>query len=509
MRSVNSTKNLIASFSITLTITLLGFFTRKVFVDTIGIEYLGLNGLLQNILGAMSLLEGGFATSVVYNMYKPLAYDDRPKILALLQLYRKVYRYIALGIFIFALLLYPFLDFFIKDIDALSYVAVVYFIFVFNSLIRYFSAYKWSLINADQKQYKLVKINFSYQIGLYILKLFILYYTHNYILFLFIESVCGVWMNVAVIQKVNKLYPYVKTKVKYEVEPRVKRNIVRNMKALFLGSVGGYLSYSVDNIVLSSFIGIAIVGVYSNYTLLITAINSLVTQVINSSSESVGNLIATEKTEKVYETFKVLHLINYFIVAVVTVVLSNTLRPFMIWWLGEDFLLDNFTVWVILAYFYVNGMRFMVMTFKFKSGIFVYDQYTPFIQGIINLVLSLLFVKYIGVAGVLLATLVSVLCLGFWQVPYLLYKHKFKLPFIHYLIIYIKYLGLMFLAIFISRGLCHIIALETPFVAVLLNGCISAIVCMLLFAMCFYKDSSVKTLFSYCVVALNTIFKRK
>ena len=126
MRTLNSAKNLASSLGITLIMTLLGFFTRKVFVDNVGVEYLGLNGLLHNILGIMTLLEGGFATSVVYNLYKPLAEDDRPKILALLQLYRKVYRYIAVGVVVFALCLYPFIDLIIKDSENLEYISIVF-----------------------------------------------------------------------------------------------------------------------------------------------------------------------------------------------------------------------------------------------------------------------------------------------------------------------------------------------------------------------------------------------
>ena len=133
MRTLNSAKNMTANLGITIIMTLLGFFTRKIFVDSVGVEYLGLNGLLQNILGVMTLLEGGFATSVVYNLYKPLAEDNRPKIIALIQLYKKVYRYIALGIFVFALCLYHFLGNFIKDGEGLEYVSIVYFLFLFNS----------------------------------------------------------------------------------------------------------------------------------------------------------------------------------------------------------------------------------------------------------------------------------------------------------------------------------------------------------------------------------------
>ena len=151
MRTLNSAKNLVSSLAITFITIILGFITRKIFVDSIGVEYLGLNGLLQNILGAMSLIESGFATSVVYNLYKPIAQNDQPKIIALLQLYRKVYRYIAAGVFLCALAIYPFLKYLIKDAENLDYVSIVYFIFLFNSLIHYFTAYKLSIINTNQK----------------------------------------------------------------------------------------------------------------------------------------------------------------------------------------------------------------------------------------------------------------------------------------------------------------------------------------------------------------------
>lgn len=508
MRSVNSAKNLIASFGITFIVTLLGFITRKVFVDNVGVEYLGLNGLLQNILGAMALLEGGFATSVVYNMYKPLAVDDRPRILALLQLYKKVYQYIALGLFLFSLLLYPFLNFFIKDIDSLSYVTIVYFIFVFNSLIRYFTAYKWSLVNADQKQYKLAGINMIYQVGMMLLKIAILYYTRNYILYLLVESISSVLLNIVVVRKVNSLYPYVKTCIKYKVDPEVKQNIITNMKALFLGTIGGYLSYSVDNIVLSSFIGIGIVGIYSNYTLLVNAINSLITQLLNSSSESVGNLVATESKEKVYDTFRVLYMMNFLVVSITTVVLLNTLDSFIVWWLGSDYLLDKWTVGVVLLYFYINGMRFTVMTFKFKSGIFVKDRFSPLIQGIINLVLSLWLVKFIGVSGVLLATVISVLSLGFWQVPYLLYKHKFKLSFWFYLRLYVRDLIIMSIGALFSYVACSCISVSSALGQVFINGFISLFVCVVVYFLFFYNEPTIRQLLEYFMIVRDSILRK-
>lgn len=503
MRTLNSAKNLASSLAITLITTILGFVTRKFFVDTIGVEYLGLNGLLQNILGVMTFLESGFATSVVYNLYKPIAENDHPKIIALLQLYRKVYRYIALGVFICALAIYPFIDYFIKDANNLEYVSIVYFIFLFNSLIQYFTAYKWSIINVNQKNYKLTTINIVYQIGLSITKIAILYYTQNYILFLIIESLFGIGYNIAIVKKANKLFPYIVTKAKYYVEPDVKKNIITNMKALFFHALGGYFMHSTDNIIISSFVGIAIVGLYSNYTLLICVIKGLVAQILNSFSESVGNLIASESSEKVYQVFRTAFFVNFIAVSIPVIILYNTLTPFIDWWLGEEYELTHLVVCIILFNFYIDNMRSSALIFKTKSGIFVQDRFTPLLQGVINLILSIILVKYLDLAGVLIATGISILSIGFWQFPRLIYKHTFKQPLRKYFYNYIFYTLIAIVAIILSNYLCDLMRIDVLILKVILNGIISLIVTSVLYYIFFKNTTPFRELISYYKVILN------
>ncbi len=503
MRTLNSAKNLLSGIGISIITILLGFFTRKIFVDSIGVEYLGLNGLLQNILGAMTIIESGFATSVVYNMYKPIANDDRPRIIALLQLYRKVYRYMALGVFICAMAIYPFIDYFIKDAESLDYLSVVYLIFLFNSLIQYFTAYKQAIINASQKNYKLVLINITYQIGLYVAKIFILFYTQNYILYLIIESLFGIGLNIAIVQKANKLFPFIKTKIKYAVEPEVKRNIIINMKALFLSTLGGYFMHSTDNIVMSAYIGVAIVGLYSNYTLLVNTVNSLVKQILNSYSESVGNLIAIESKDKIYNVFKTTFFVNFVVVSIPVIILYNTITPFIEWWLGDEYKLSHVTMCIILFNFYVDMMRSSALTFKFKSGIFVPDRYTTLLQGLINLVLSIWFVKYWGIVGVLAATGISILSIGFWQWPRLIYKHTFNKPLCNYFRTYLIYTIVGIIAIVASSTVCSMYEVENGLLATICSGFVTIIITVAIYFVAFRKTHPYKELQHYVAAIIS------
>lgn len=503
MRTLNSAKNLASSLLISFISIVLGFVTRKFFVDTIGIEYLGLNGLLQNILGVMTLLEGGFAGSVVYNLYKPIAQDNRPKIIALLQLYRKVYRYIALAVFICGLSIYPFIGYFIKDAHNLDYVSFVYFIFLLNSLIQYFTAYKWSIINANQKNYKLTTINIIYQIGLSLTKIAILYYTQNYILFLVIEFLFGIGYNIAVVRKANELFPYITTKEKYYVDADTKSNIITNMKAIFFHALGGYFMHSTDNIIISSFVGIAIVGLYSNYTLLIGTIKGFVNQVLNSFSESVGNLIASESSEKVYQVFRTVFFVNFIVVSIPVIIFYNTLTPFVDWWLGKEYELSHFVLCVILFNFYIDNMRSSALTFKVKSGIFVQDRFTPLLQGVINLILSLVFVKYFDLAGVLIATGISILSIGFWQFPRLIYKHTFKQPLRKYFIKYAQYTTIALIVIFISNNLCNLVSIDILMLKIVINAIISLVIVTITYYLFFRKTDSYSELLLYVKAILK------
>lgn len=497
MRTINSAKNLFSSLAITLVMTLLGFFTRKVFVDNVGLEYLGLNGLLQNILGIMTLLEGGFATSVVYNLYKPLAEDNRPKILALLQLYRKVYRYIAAGIIVFALCLYPFIDLFIKGGEDLKYISVVYFIFLFNSIIGYFTAYKWSIINASQQNYKLMAINLTYQVGLNLSKLAILYFTQNYILYLVVEALFGVALNIAIIWKANQLFPYIKTRQKYVLDTATKQNISTNMKALFINKIGGFFMHSTDNIIISAFVGVTTTGLYSNYTLLTGTVRSIVDQALNSFSESIGHLIASESSEKIYDVFKTTFFVNFLVVSAPVIILHNTITPFISWWLGEKYLLGYTTLCAILLNFYIDLMRSTALTFKTKAGIFVKDRYTPLLQGCINLILSYVFVQYWGLSGVLFATSISILSVGFWQFPRLCYKYVFNKPLWNYFRKYIIYSLVAVGALILSYYICKNISYESPLLQAVCNGLISIAIIVIVYYLSFHRTSPYIQLLQY------------
>lgn len=494
MRVENSIRNIHVSIITQIIITLLGFISRKVFIDNLGTEYLGVNGLLTNILSMMSLVEGGIGVAIVYDLYKPLAENNEEKVIALIQLYKKIYGILAIIIFILSLIIYPFLGRIMKNDSSISFLGVVYFLFVFKNMISYLNAHKWSLINADQKGYVLAKYNLLFNIITMVSKVIILIVTQSYIFYLLIECFIFIIQNIYNGKIVNDRYPYIKTKKIYKIDESTKNNLIINVKALFLHNIGTWCVFGTDNILISSFINVATVGLYSNYTMIIGQLSSLLTPIMGGIGASVGNLIATESNDKSYKIFNIAYLVNFWIYSFSAIFLFNLLEPFISWWLGEGLLLDNLAFLVILINFYISGLRSSINTFKVKGGIFNQDKYIPLIESIINLGSSLILVKYLGLAGIFLGTTISTICIPLITQSYLVYKHIFKKPVFLYFKKYIFYGFITILVGTFTTYICHFIQVGS-FISLIIRGIICVIIPNAIYVLIFYKTEEFKYLF--------------
>ena len=488
MRTTNSIKNISIGIISQIVIVLLGLISRKVFLDSLGIEYLGIDGLLTNVIAIMALVESGIGMSIVYNLYKPLAENNKNKVIALIQLYKKAYGVLAIIILFISIILYPFLGNIIKAEDSISNFSIIYFLFVAKNMISYLNAHKWSLINADQKGYVLARMNLLFQVTTTIAKIIVLISTQNYILYLIIELIIYVIQNIVNGRIVNKRYSYIKTKEKYYIDKSTKENLVKNVKAMFLHNIGGFLVFGTDNILIASFINVATVGLYSNYTMIINQLSALVRPILGGIGASIGNLIATESNEKNYSIFKIVYLVNFWIISLCVIFLYNLLEPFISWWLGKEFLLDKIVFIIILINFYLTGMRTAIATFKDKAGLFVQDQFAPLFEGAINLIASLILVKYFGLAGIFMGTAISTITTIFWTQPCIVYKNVFKKPVQSYFIKYGFFAVLTVVTCLVTTYICNAFVIGNSFISLVVRGIICLIVPNIFYVLIFYRN---------------------
>lgn len=494
MRIKNSFYNISITIFSQVVIALLGFLSRKIFLESLGSEYLGINGLLTSVLGILGLIESGIGVSIVYNLYKPLALNDVPQIISLVQLYKKAYRVISLIVFILSILIFPIVILTIDINVSYSYIFIIYCVFVIKNIVTYLFAYKFCIINADQKGYILSRNNLIFNIIMMAIRIVVLSITKNYLLYLVMEVIVLIIQNLVNSFIVNRRYPYLLTKKKYNLEKSIKNSIVGNVKAIFLHNIGSYCVFGTDNLLISTLVNISTVGLYSNYTLVTGQLVGIISPIVGGLSHSIGNLLASENDKRSYSIFNVTYLINFWIYSIVIIFLYNLLEPFICWWIGKEYLLNRFIFITMLVNIYITGMRSSISIFKTKAGIFREDKYFPLIEALINLISSIILAKYLGLLGIILGTTISTLSIVFWNVPRLVYRNVFKVSVKKYFEKYIIYTIITILVCGLTTLICNYFILGYSFISLIKRGIICLVIPNIIYLILFYNTEEVKYL---------------
>ncbi|WP_342042980.1 lipopolysaccharide biosynthesis protein [Bacillus sp. OTU2372] len=424
-RTKNTTRNV--AFGIlnqTLTL-LLNFINRTIFVKILGAEYLGISGLFSDVLMMLSLADLGFGTAMVYSFYKPLAENNYKKVTSLINFYKKVYSIIALCVSVIGLSLVPFLRHLVKLDTSIPYLEIYYLLFLANTVISYLFVYKTSIINADQKNYLISKYQISINCARVVFQSFFLLITRNYIVYLLIQLLSTFINNIITSRKADKLYPFLKEH-KLKLEKKEEKDILENMKSIFLYKISGVFLNGTDNILISTMVGTIWVGIYSNYNMVLTAISNFINIFYSSATASIGNLIITEKQTKRFEIFQSMQTISLIISSFVTICLFVLINNLIYLWLGTKYVLDYFILISIILNFYLACVLHPIWSFREATGLFVQTKYVMVFCAILNIFLSILLGKYIGVAGILFASAISRLSTYFWYEPKLLFRDYFK-----------------------------------------------------------------------------------
>lgn len=466
---------------------LLQFVNRTLFIRLLTSEYLGLNGLFANILSFLSLAELGVGNAINYALYKPLQICDKEKIKSIMYLYKRLYCMIGCVILILGGCLTPFLPYLIADMPQdMPHIYWYYLLYVTNSGISYFFAYKRSIIVCDQKEYIVSAVRIIFNIVLTVLQITVLIISRSYMFYLIMAIVVTVVENLTVSAIANSIYPYLTNKNVLRLSTYEKSEIKKNVIAMLFHKIGGVIVFSTDNIIISKFVGLIVVGTYSNYTLITNALNSILGRMLNATIAGVGNLALSESKRHVEEVFDKLLFANFWLRGFCAVSLLCLLQPFITLWLGESYLLTEISMLIIAINFYINGMRNVVGLFKDATGVFWHDRYKPLIESALNILFSIPLAIQYGVAGVLLGTLASTLVMPFWYEGYVLYKYLFGKSVRRYIVKHIQYAICVILAGTICYFLCNCVN-NTEIVAFLIRCLICLIVPNVFFLMLFRK----------------------
>ena len=458
-RTEKSLRNFIFAVASQVITVALSFITRTCLIYCLGIEAVSINGLFTEVITALSLAELGVGSAIVYNLYKPLAEGDHQKVSQLMNLFRKAYRIIALATLVIGISLTPWLQFFIRDLSYdISYIRVIYLMFVFQSVVSYLFSYKLALLEADQNSYIVTKISTIFRIIGTILILIILVTTKKYIFFLGANILLVILTNAYASHVVDKKYPYINKNERLPKEERTQ--IFGNIRNIFVKQFAGRVVDSTDNILISTLVSTLLVGYYSNYLVVIGVFKQLADKMMAAATASMGNLYVTERTENKIETLNRLTFIFYVFASVASVGTFACVQPFIKLWLGDNYLLD-YSVVTILCLLLVTEITYQPLsTAMHLSGFFEIGRNISFVSAVINLAVSIVLGMKIGLIGIFIGTMCTYTIEIIAKVHYL-FKLYFKENSIQYVSFWIR----MFFVYFVEIIIIYFINLHLHFSA--------------------------------------------
>ena len=504
MRIKNSMRNMITSISSNIVTIIIGLLAQAIFIKIMGIEYLGLNGLFTNIISMLGIVELGIGSAIIYNLYKPIAINDVETIKSLMNFYKKSYNIIGIVVLTIGLIIIPFLPLIIEDVTVKINVPLIYILFLLDIVFSYFLSYKRSILYASQKNYLINLIHLGYTILLNIGQLLMLFYTKNYYLYLIVKIIVRIIENLIITYIVNKEYSYLKEDAK-KLDPTIEKDIIKKVKALFFHKIGGFVVLGTDNIIISKFLGLVSVGLYSNYYMIINAVQTLFSQALVALTPSVGNLLVKENKNKTFEVFKKIRFMNFWIATFTSVCILNMMQQFITIWIGEEYLLDDIVLIVLVFNLFQKLMRSTYQTFKEAAGIYYEDRFVPLLESLINIIVSIIGVKLIGLAGVFIGTIISGFVLWFYSYPKYVYKKLFDRSYKDYLKETLGYIILFIVISYLTYYINNIYLVNNIYFEFVKNILIAIIVPNILMLLVFIKNDN----FKYYIQLIKTKFTKK
>jgi Membrane protein involved in the export of O-antigen and teichoic acid len=506
-RTKNAERNILFGMILKVVSLITPFIIRTVMIYVMGAQYLGLNSMFSSVIGMLNLAELGVCEAMVYSMYKPIIEDDKETIRALMNLYRRYYRIIGMVIGCAGLICLPFIRYLVKDdIPEELNIYLLYLLYLGETVVSYWLfAYKAALFQAHQRVDVISRIRLFVTLFKFAFQLIAIVVIRDYYSVVMVILLSEIINNIATGIAADKMYP------EYRASGRLSKektsDVNRRIRDLFTAKISARVVHSSDSIVISAFLGLSILAVYQNYFYIVTALMAVIEIFFTACMAGIGNSIILETKEKNYADLKKITFLIAWISGVCASCLLCMYQPFMRVWMNHDenLMLGMGEVICICVYFFIYELNRVVNIYKESAGLWRETRFVPLANAVVNLTLNLITVRFWGLYGVLLSTVIAFVCV---EMP-LLIHHLFRTIFERklereYVINLMLYTGVCILACVLSFLICGMIRVND--VARLF---INAAVCLTVSNLCFFAAFSRKPEFAQCRAMAVRMAKEK
>lgn len=501
----NRTKNTLRNISTGLVTKILNiilpFIIRTLIIKLLGAEYAGLSSLFTSILQVLSVAELGFASAITFSMYKPIADGDTEEINRLLTLYRSIYWIVGTVILVAGLVICPFIGYMINgSYPADINIYILYCIYLANTGVSYFFyGYKSVVLTAYQRRDYLNNIETCVLIIRSIVQIVVLIFSRNFYLYIIFLPIFTLLSNIIMNVISVKVYPEIKCDKFFSLKGI--RGISKQIGGVALGKISVIARNGFDSIILTSLFGLVVSSIYSNYYYIFSAVFSVLAVLLQSMSASIGNSLATESIEKNYEDHLKYDFFYQLIASFCTICLFCLYQPFMKIWVGEELMFSDVTVILFCIYFYTTNLAQIRSAYSESAGLWWHFRYLTIAEMLGNIILNFVLGYYIGVDGVILATIVTSFLSSFIGITIVVFRRLFKVSPLRYYLYNFIYLLITLIGCILINLLCSVIKMEGIY-GFIIQFIVCGVVSMLYMLICYLM---IKPMREYLRWAINVV----
>ncbi len=401
----------------------LAFFSRKVFLDCLGAEFIGLTGMLMNIMSFLSVAELGIGTSIVYFLYKPLQEDNHEEINVIMSMLAYLYRCIGFVIGVAGLIASLFFPWWFNGLTTgLPLVYFAFFSFLASSVAGYVFNYKQLLVGANQKQYLVNAYFQTISIVQSSTQILLAYYYRNLWLWVVVGLVFTIFGIIVFNIRIRQLYPWLRINLK-DGKKNLKKypEVLHKTRQIFVQRIKDFILYRSDEIMVGWLVSIVQVAYYGNYTIITNKLNFLVNILSDGMNAGIGNLIAEGNDKNTMKVFWELTAIRFLIVGIIIFALLMFTQSFIVCWLGADYLLDDIILYLLIFNLFIFLSRGVVEMYISACGLYQ-DVWAAWTELALNLTVTLCLAPFFGIIGILLGKIISVFFIAMFWKPYFLFS---------------------------------------------------------------------------------------
>lgn len=404
----------------------LNLLSRNLFLQYVGLEYLSMAQVINNMLTLAAFSELGLSNAVLYMLYKPVAQKNEMAIMQILFLYRRFNRYVGGAIFAIGLLIMPIIPYFIRTEIPYTTVYFVYILNLFSTASTYLYTYRSILLSANQKDYIASVISAVISVLRVTIQCFVIWYLHDYIIFLIVGIVMLAVQNLLIYVQTGQMYPFIKrlSYINCDSLEKLKTELKKNVLSLCAVRVAGLVINNTDTIIIS-WLNTLLVGLCANYMSICFYVKQFASIAQNALLHSVGISLAEKDSIEKYKLFRLIFLGNSYFSVIVIICLLVLWDDFIILWIGKEYLIER---WIVYSLVLNVGWGMLISPcwiFRDASGLFVYVRNMLLCNAFFNLLFSVVSGIYFGAAGVFFSTVVADIFTNFWYDSNLLYKKTF------------------------------------------------------------------------------------